>query len=125
MRVDERHDLVAEIRVVVADAGRVEELRAAVGRPGVDEDDERGRAAVVGEERVDELEHVRAERRAVPPHVDLAGVPLDQVDRRQRRLVGARRHVDPERPPVRVAEPVAAERIALELVLVEAPDEIP
>ena len=81
-RVDERHDLVAEIRVVVADAGRVEELRAAVRRPRVDEDDERGRAALVGEERVDELEHVRAERRAVAPHVELAGVPLDQVDRR-------------------------------------------
>ena len=85
MRVDERDDLVAEIRVVVADTGRVEELRAAVRRPRVDEDDERGRAAVVGEERVDELEHVRTERRAVAPHVELAGVPLDQVDRRQRR----------------------------------------
>src|SRR5207249_9538058 len=48
--VDERDDLVAEIRVVVADAGRVEELRAAVRRPRVDEDDERRRAALVGEE---------------------------------------------------------------------------
>jgi len=82
LRVDERDDLVAEIGVVVPDARRVEELRAAVRGPRVDEHDERGRAAFVGEQGVDELEHVRAERGAVSPHVELAGEPLDQVDRR-------------------------------------------
>ena len=42
--VDERHDLVAEVGLVVAGAGRVEELRAAVGGPAVDHDDDRVRA---------------------------------------------------------------------------------
>jgi hypothetical protein len=110
--------------VVVADTGRVEELRAAVRRPGVHEDDECRRTIVVGEERIDQLDDVRPERRAVAPHVDLPGVALDQVDRRKRRLTRARRGVDPERTLVGVTEAVPAQGLALEHVLVEASDQI-
>ena len=58
------------------------------------------------------------------PHVDLAGHPLDQVDRREAAVglgVVRGREVDPERPHVRVAERVAAQDLALDLELVEAP----
>ena len=44
------HDLVAEVGVVVAGRGRVEELAAAERRPRVDEDDDRRGHAAVGEQ---------------------------------------------------------------------------
>ena len=75
--VDERHDLVAEVGVVAAAAGGVDELRAADGRPGVDEDDPRVDVRVV-----EELEEGRPEGGAVAPHVELAGEALEHVDRR-------------------------------------------
>ena len=80
-RVDERDDLVAEVLAVAAGARRVDELRAAVRRPGVDGDDERRRAALLREQPVDELRRARPECGAVLPHVELPGHALDQVDR--------------------------------------------
>src|SRR5690349_5077920 len=79
--VDEGDDLVAEGLAVAARAGRVDELRAPVRRPAVDEYDDRGRAALLGEKLVDALGSGRAEGSAVPPHVDLAGHALDEIDR--------------------------------------------
>ena len=112
--VDERDDLVAEVGVVAAAAGRVDELRAADRRPGVDEDDARVDVGVV-----EQLEEGRPEGGAVAPHVELAGEALEDVDRRPAGV--GRRRVDPERPLVRVAERVAAQRLAREHVLVERP----
>src|SRR6185312_2389392 len=65
-------------------------------------------------------------RRAVAPHVELAGEPLDDVDGRVAavgRVVVARRHVDPERPLGRVTEPVRPQDVAVDHVLVEAAGE--
>ena len=76
-----------------------------------------GRRSSAGEEVVGELREVAPERRAVAPHVELAGEALDHVDRGVaaiRLVVVARRQVDPERPLVRVAERVSAQRVALE-----------
>ena len=115
--VHERHDLVAEVGVVAAAAGRVDELRAADGRPGVDEDDARVDVGVV-----EELEEGRAEGGAVAPHVELAGVALEHVDGRAALVAG--RRVDPQRPLVRVAERVPAQRVADEHVLVERPAQL-
>ncbi len=122
--VDPRDELVAEVGVVAPDRGRVEELRAAELRPGVDPDDDRGRHVPGCEHVVAELrERLCAERRPVAPHVELAGVALDHVDRRVatfRLVLVTRREVDPQGPLVRVAERVPAERLAREDVLVEA-----
>src|SRR5262249_8390279 len=121
---DERHDLVAEVLAVTAGAGRVDELRAAIGRPRVDEDDDRRRAVLLREEPVDPLRHVGTERAPVPPHVELAGHPLDQVNRREAAVglgVVAGREIDPDRTPMRVAERVATQQLALDLELLEAP----
>src|SRR6185437_8831627 len=58
--VDERDDLVAEVLAVPPRPGRVDELRAAVRRPAVDEDDDRGRTILLGKEVVYPLERGRA-----------------------------------------------------------------
>jgi hypothetical protein len=50
--VDERDDLLAQVLVVAPRSRRVDELRAAVRRPAVDEDDERRRAILLREEPV-------------------------------------------------------------------------
>ena len=110
--VDERDDLVADVRVVAAAAGRVDELRAADRRPGVDEDN-----AGVDVGVVEQLEEGRPEGGPVAPHLDLAGEALEDVDRRPA-CVG-RRRVDPERPLVRVAERIPAQRLARDHMLVE------
>ena len=121
--VDERHDLVTQVGVVPAGPGRVEELRAAVAGPGVDEGDDRGVSPRLREPRVDRLEHRRGERLAVAPHVDLSGHSLDEIDRwiaPIRLVVVARRGVDVERAPMRIAERVAGERLGVDRQLVDA-----
>ena len=126
--VDEGDDLVAEVLAVAPGPRRVDELRAAVRRPAVDGDDERGRAVLLREEPVDPLGRARAEGGPVLPHVELAGHALDQVDRREAPVgfgVVGGRDVDPERPDVRVAERVLAQDLALDLDLVEAPHRLP
>ncbi len=55
VRVDEGDDLVAEVRVVAAGAGGVDELAAAVGGPRVDEHDEARRSPAGREELIDGL----------------------------------------------------------------------
>jgi hypothetical protein len=64
-------------------------------------------------------------RGAIPPHIELAGVTLNQIDGRVAaaglRVVAGRR-VDPERALVRVAQSVVAERLALEAVFIETSD---
>src|SRR5207302_3245333 len=112
--VDEGDDVLAEIRVVVADGGRVDELGTAERRPCVDEDDARRGAQVV-----DELDDGRAEGGTVPPHVHLPGEPLDEVDRRERRALRTGRLVHPEWAPGGIAERITRERSAVELVLVQ------
>ena len=116
--VDEGDDLVAEVASVAPRPRRVDELAAAERGPGVHEDDD-----ARSRELVDQLREVAAERDAVPPHVELAGQPLEDVDggvAAHGVLVVAGRHVHPERPEVRVAERVAAQELALDDVLVEA-----
>ena len=120
--VDEVDDLVAQVAAVAPGPRRVDELAAAERRPGVHEHDEARRR-----ELVDELREVAAERDAVPPHVELPGQALEDVDGRVAALgvlVVAGRDVDPERPEVRVAERVSAQELALDDVLVEAPLEL-
>ena len=112
--VHERDDLVADVGVVATAAVRVDELRATDGRERVEEDDTR-----VDVLTVEQLEEGRPERDAVPPHLERAGEALEHVDGRAARV--ARRRVDPERPLVRVAERVPAQRLALDHVLVERP----
>src|SRR5262249_35561430 len=76
-----------------------------------------------GEQVVDQLRRVLAERRAVAPHVQLARQPLDQVHAREAPLgirVVPRRHVHPQRPDLRVAQRVPLERPAVDLELVVA-----
>ena len=122
-RVHPGDDLVAEVSVVAARARRVEKLAAAERSPGVDPNQHRRRRLARGEELVHQLRRVLAERRAVAPHVELARQALDQVDRRVAALalvVVAGRHVDPERPHVRVAEDVPSQGLALESVFFEA-----
>ena len=75
--VDERDDLVAEVGVVAADRRRVEELRSAEGREGVDENDHR-----VGTQPVDRIRIRLGERSDVEPRADHAEHPLDHVDGR-------------------------------------------
>ena len=120
--VHERHRLVAQVVLVAAEAARVQELRAAVGGPAVDERDDRVRALAGGEHRVEALDHRRLERRAVEPHVELAGVALDHVHARQRPRVvelDARRAVDVQRPPRRIAQRVVREQVRFDHQAVE------
>ena len=120
--VDERDDLVAQVVLVAPGAGGVEELRAAVARPAVREHDDRVRAVAGGEHRVEALEHRRLQRRAVGPHVELAGVAHDHVDAGERpRVIGlhARRAVDPQRPARRVAERVGGQQLGFDDEAVE------
>ena len=109
--------------MVLPDRRRVDELRAAELRPGVHPHDDRGRNVARREDVVAQLRvRLGAERRPVAPHVELARVPLDHVDRRiapLRVVVVARREVDPEGAFVRVAERVSPQRLALEDVLLE------
>ena len=91
--------------MVAAGAGRIEELTATEGGPGVDPDDEAGWGAA-GEELVDQLGDRRTESGPVAPLVELTGQPLDLVERRVAPIglvIIARRQVDPERPLVGVA----------------------
>ena len=88
----------------------------------------RPRRTIPCEQRIDVLRGRRAEGGSVPPHVDLAGHPLDQVDRRitsARGVVVARRQVDPDRPHRRVTERVPPEGRAVDRELVEATAERP
>src|SRR5207247_7820944 len=120
-------ELVADVRVVAAGPGRVDELAAAERCPGIDEDEDGRRRLPAREQLVGEFWEIPPERRPVAPGVDLTGQALDHVDARiaaVRFVVVARRHVDPERPDVRVAERVALQNLALEGVLVEAPREV-
>ena len=126
VRIDERHELVDDVRVVAARARRVDELAAAERRKRVDPDQDRRWGVALGEQLVHQLREVLAERRPVAPAVELPGQPLDHVDRRVP-LIGvvvARRHVHPERPHVRVAERVVLQHLAIEGVLVEAAGEL-
>ncbi len=108
VRVDVRDDLVAEVGVVVADRRRVEVLRAAERGERVDEHDHR-----LGGERVDPVRVGERPRLDVEPRVDHARHALDHVDARvpARLVLG---HPDVQRPLVRIAERVAAERFGHE-----------
>ena len=122
--VDEAHHLVAQVVLVAAGPGGVQVLGAAVRGPGVDEDDDRIRAFAGGEHGVHPLEDVRLEGLATPPGVELAEVPLDHVDARQRPRVivlDAGRAVDVERAPRRVPERVGGEQLRVDEQPVERP----
>jgi hypothetical protein len=113
-RIDERGDLVAQVVLVAAEGERVQELRAAVAGPAVDEHDDRVGTLACREHRVEPLEHRRLEPGPVEPHVELARVALDDVDARQRARVvevhaGWAIHV--QRPPRRVPERVVRQQL--------------
>ena len=76
--VDERDDLVAQVRVVPAGAGRVDVLRAADRGERVDENDKAPRRVAL-----EQLRERGAEGGAVVPHLEAAGEALEDVDRRQ------------------------------------------
>src|SRR6266480_551826 len=122
--VDEGNDLVTEEPEVVTGSRGIEELAPAERGPAVDPRDDDGRRPAACEEVVCELRVVPAERRAVPPHVELTGEPLDHVDRREplaRVVVVPGRDVDPQWSVGWVPERVAPERLALDRVLLEPP----
>ena len=120
--LDERDDLVAQVVLIAAEPERVQELRTAVGRPAVDERDQRVRAVAGGEHRVDPLDHRGLERGAVEPHVDLARVALDDVDDGQRSRVvelDPGRAVDVQRPACRIAQRIVRQELGLDDQTVE------
>ena len=119
--VDVRDHLVAEVGVVGAGPRGVDELAAAVGRPGVDVDDDGRRCLSVGEDGVSSLEEGLAEGGPVAPHGDLSGVALDDVDAGVATgglRVVAGWYVDPQRTDVGVPQRVPAQQGALDDVLV-------
>jgi hypothetical protein len=125
--VDERDDLVAEVRVIATGAGGVDELAAAVGRPRIDVDDDRWGRLAAGEDCVRGLEERLAERGPVAPHGQLTGVPLDDVDARVAAVwlvVVAGWEVDPERSLMWVTERVAAQQRTVDDVLVDPSGEL-
>lgn len=98
--VNERHDVVAQVAVVKARAGRVNELRTPVCGPGIDIDHQARRRLAAGEEFVGGLWEREPVGTAVRPHRYLACVALEHVYRRVppgRLIVIARRHVNPQR----------------------------
>ena len=101
-RVDERDDVVAQIRHVLPGAGRVDVLAAAERRPCVDHHDEaRWHVVLFENSSSTSSNHVRPKRRAIAPHVDLAGETLNQIDGRKplRGIALVRRRaIHPERP---------------------------
>ena len=120
--LDERDDLVAQVVLIAAEPERVQELRTAVGRPAVDERDQRVRAVAGGEHRVDPLDHRELERGAVEPHVDLARVALDDVDDGQRSRVvelDPGRAVDVQRPACRIAQRIVRQELGFDDETVE------
>ena len=126
--VDERHDLLAEVGLVAAGPGRVEELRSAVARPAVDHHDDRVGTVLGGEHRVHALDEGRLERAPARPHVELSRVALDHVDAGQgpgmiELDAGRAQHV--QRPPGRVAERVVGEDLGLDDEAVERAGERP
>ncbi len=56
--VHERHHLVAQVVLIAPGARRVQELRASVTGPGIDEHDHRRRAVARGEHRVQAIEQI-------------------------------------------------------------------
>jgi hypothetical protein len=105
VRVDERHYLVAQVAVVAPGTRGVDELAAAIGRPGVYEDQERRRDVASGEDGVRSLREWLAERIAVAPHRQMPGVPLDHIDAwvPLLRSVIAWRDIDPQRAACRIS----------------------
>src|SRR5207245_11048125 len=92
--------------------------------PAVDIYKDAGRCAAGGELGVGQLGKVAANRVPVPPHDDLAGQPLDDVDAGIAALrpgIIAGRQVNPERSLVRVMQRVGFEQLALEEMFVVTP----
>ena len=122
--VDERDDVLAEIGVVATRSRGVDELRASVGRPGVDVDDDAGRGLAAGEQAVGGFGERQAVGAPVGPHRHGTGVALDNVNRRiplGRAVVVAGGHVHPERALNRVAQGVAFEGPTVDRQPVDSP----
>jgi hypothetical protein len=98
-RVDERHDLLAQVAVVAPGARGVDELAAAVSGPGVDEDHHRRRDVASGEYRVGCFRKGLPVRAAIAPHGQLPGVALKHIHARValRRAVVTWGDIDPQR----------------------------
>jgi hypothetical protein len=125
--VHERHDLLAQVRVVAPGAGGVEKLAAAVCGPRVDVDHDRGRRLAPGEHVVGQFGEGAAEGVTVEPHRDVTRVALDHIDGgvAPLRLGGVSgRKIDPQRTFVRVTESVAAQQLAVDGVLLETAREL-
>ena len=99
--VDPGHDLVAQVRVIAAGPRRVEELAAAeLVQQSTNTTIAGGGASPVSpaEQGVDASGVVDPEGRPVGPHVELAGHPLDEVDRRRTAGPARRRRPAAGRP---------------------------
>src|SRR5437660_2725866 len=111
------HHVLAQVRVVAAGGRRVEVLAAAERRPAVDEDHDAGRRLAGREQLVHHLGERVRERAPVAPHVHLAGVSLQDVDRGIAPVgpvVVRRRQIDPERPAGGVVQRVVAQVAAVD-----------
>ena len=125
--VDPRDDLVADVGVVAAGAGRVEVLAAAVRGPRVHEDNDRGRGLAGGEHGVGRLGERLPVGRPVAPDPHVPGEAGDHVDAgvaALRLVVVARRDVHEQGPLVRVVQRVAAQQLAADDVLFQAAGEL-
>ena len=121
-RVHPRHHVVAQVGVVVAGAGGVDELRTAVQSPGIDEDHDRRRSVPAAEHAVRGFDEREPVRRPVVPHGQVAGVTLQHVDAGIA-LVGVvvpGRYVDVERPVDGIAQRIATQGFRCDDVPVES-----
>lgn len=103
---------------------RIEELAATERCSAVDADHEAGPRPTTREEVLDHLRDGWAERREVPPHIELTGSSLDQGDRRValvRLIIVPRRSVDSDRPLERVAKRVLPQELTPDRRILEAP----
>ena len=128
--VHPRHDLIAQVGVVPAGAGRVDVLAAAVPGPGVDVDHERGRRRPAREHLISGLDERLPERAAVSPHIDITAISHYDVNDRVTAIavllvVVARRQVDQNRPFERIAQRIAPQQLARNYLLVDPSGELP
>src|SRR5437588_6006907 len=115
--IDPGHDLVTKVGVVAPGGRRVYELAAAERGPAVNPYQDARWSFSPGEQLIGQFREVLPERRAVAPHVELAGQALYHVNRwvaPRWLLVVARRQVDPDGPRVWVAQRVIFEDLTFE-----------
>ena len=122
--IHERHHVLPQVGAVAPGARRVDELRAAQPRPGIDVHDH-GRRRPGHPRRVQLLDWIPLPRPPVAPHVDRVGEPLQDVDGRESALrlgVVGGWQLHEQRPHMRVPQRIAGERLAVDDALLDPPD---